>query len=58
MHLANNEYQKAVADYTKAISVNDRSATAYLGRSIAYEKLGDLEQSKADQERFSALSDF
>ena len=37
------EYEKAIANYTKALEINPRSIQAYLGRGVARCQLGDTE---------------
>ncbi len=40
--------QQAIADYTKAIQLNDKEGWAYFNRSKVYERLRDNEKAKAD----------
>lgn len=40
-HQMANEYQEAVADYTRAIDLNPEIAASYLNRGVAYEQMGD-----------------
>lgn len=40
--------QEALADYSKAIEVYDKSSEALGNRSLLYYKLGDMEKSKTD----------
>lgn len=46
------EFQLSISDYNQAIE-NDKSnsASAYFGRSLAYEKLGNLHQAQTDKNR-------
>ena len=42
------EYDRAIADYTKALEINPRDAVAYNNRGIAYRAKGDNESAIAD----------
>jgi tetratricopeptide (TPR) repeat protein len=43
-----DDYDKAIADYTKAIEINPKYADAYINRSIAWGKKGDYDKTTAD----------
>ena len=47
-HYRQQDYQAAVADYTKAIALDPRFATAYINRGVAYRKLDRLKLAIAD----------
>jgi Tetratricopeptide repeat. len=47
-HEAKKEYPQAMADYSKAIEIFDKSSEALGNRSLLYYKLGDMDKSKAD----------
>jgi tetratricopeptide (TPR) repeat protein len=43
-----HQYDKAIADYTKAISINPKFADGYIGRAYAYAKKGEDHKADAD----------
>jgi len=45
---AKNDPQQALADYTKAIEIDPKSAEALGNRAMLYVKLGDKDKAKAD----------
>ncbi len=45
---AKNEQQKALADYSKAVEIDPKSAEALGNRSMLYMKLGEVEKAKED----------
>ncbi len=47
-YFASGDYERAIADLSKAITFNPRGAEEYLRRGIAYEKEGDHEDAIAD----------
>lgn len=47
-YVTKKEYDRAVADYTKAIAIKPASSQAYNGRGRAYEGKRDLEKAVAD----------
>jgi len=49
------EFEKALADYTQAIAVNRRFATAYGGRAIVHQRRGNASASFADIDSARAL---
>ena len=48
-------YQGAIADYNKAISINPQNAVAYANRSILKKKQGDLDGSCSDGKKAASL---
>jgi tetratricopeptide (TPR) repeat protein len=54
---ANNEHEKAIADYTRAIELSPRDPTAYLGRGKSYNALGQLEKARSDLEQAKSVTD-
>ena len=44
----NGEYDKAITDYTEAIRLDPKYATAYNNRGIAYRHRGDTQKAQAD----------
>ena len=49
------DYYGAIADYTKAIELNPKLATAYYNRGISKENLGDLNGPCADWKKAAEL---
>jgi tetratricopeptide (TPR) repeat protein len=45
---ANNEHEKAIADYTRAVAINPGEPLLYLGRGKSYQSLGDVTCATAD----------
>ena len=43
-----HQYQQAIADFTKAISLDPRGALTYRNRGLAYHDLGQLNQAIED----------
>jgi tetratricopeptide (TPR) repeat protein len=52
---AEGKYEDATVDFTKAIDVDPKLASAYHYRAIAYEKLGKANEAKADDEKSKSL---
>lgn len=50
------QYDRAVADYTKAIQLNPIYANAYNGRAWAYLKLGEAKKALSDSNKALSLS--
>ena len=48
LHYDKGEYNKAIADYNKAIELNPKDADAYNNRAIAYYHKGNIEKACAD----------
>ena len=46
--LPGDEYERAIADHTKAIALDPNDANAYYNRGVAYEQKGDKDQAIAD----------
>jgi tetratricopeptide (TPR) repeat protein len=46
--LDKGKYDEAIADYTKAISLDPNDATAYTNRGLAYESKGEVDRAIAD----------
>ena len=53
----NNEHEKAIADYTRAIAVNPREARLYLGRGTSYSALNEIEKSGKDFKKVLTVTD-
>lgn len=49
------QYDRALADFTKALAIDPAYALAYESRAIAYYHLGDYARAWADVERAQAL---
>jgi tetratricopeptide (TPR) repeat protein len=47
-YLNRGDYDKAIADYTRAIEIDPRDAVAYENRGIAYTSKGDIDRAVAD----------
>ena len=54
-HSKNGEFDKAIADYTKAIELKPDYADAYYRRSKAWLHLGEIEKAKADMKTASEI---
>jgi len=50
------EYDRAIADFTKALEINPRLAQAYYNRGVAYERKGEYDQAIADYTNALELS--
>jgi tetratricopeptide (TPR) repeat protein len=50
-HYGNNEYQQAVASYSKAIVLSPRYAALYYNRALSYDFLGNKQAAIADLQR-------
>lgn len=53
----NKEYEKAIADYTRAIELNSREAESYLGRGRCYHALGQITKAVNDFEHVASSAD-
>jgi tetratricopeptide (TPR) repeat protein len=42
---------EAIADYNRALELNNAFLSAYINRGTTYEKLGDMKDAKADFDR-------
>jgi tetratricopeptide (TPR) repeat protein len=49
-------FDKAIADYDKAISLNPRDSQAYNNRGRIFEKMGELDKAIADFDKAVALN--
>ena len=56
-YYAKGDYDKAIADYDKAIQSEPDVAQGYCGRGLAYSKRGDAEKAVADFKKVLELSD-
>jgi tetratricopeptide (TPR) repeat protein/Zn-dependent protease len=54
---ANNEYDKAIADYTKALEINPREPRLYLGRGKSYHAKGEIDCATEDFRQILAVTD-
>ncbi|MFN8411540.1 MAG: M50 family metallopeptidase [Anaerolineales bacterium] len=54
---ANQEFEKAIADYSKSIQLNPRNVELYLGRGKCYQALHEYEKAKADFRYISTAAD-
>ena len=46
-----SQYENAIAQYTKAIEIDPDDVSAYLDRSTAFQKLGQLSLARKDVEK-------
>jgi tetratricopeptide (TPR) repeat protein len=53
----NNEHEKAIADYTRAIEIMPKEPRLYLGRGQSYFALSDRQKAKTDFEKIPTLTD-
>ncbi len=53
----NREYEKGIADYTRAIQINPREARLHLGRGRCYQALNEAERAAADFRQSLMLTD-
>ncbi len=53
----NNEHEKAIADYIRAIGLMPKESRLYLGRGKSYQALNQLEKASADFRHAAALAD-
>jgi tetratricopeptide (TPR) repeat protein len=54
-YLRASEYQKAIADFTRAIELKSSIATAYYNRGLAYRAIGRIDLSELDFEKAEAI---
>jgi len=54
---ANNEYDKAIADYTKALDIHPREPHLYLGRGKSYSAKGEIDCATVDFRHILAVTD-
>ena len=55
VHYRNGDYDKAIADYTKAIELNPDYAEAYYNRGLAYSRKDEDDKSDADFKKFTEI---
>lgn len=55
--LLEQEYKKAVDKFTKALSIDDKNATAYFARGDAYAGLGETQKARLDYIRAEELNE-
>jgi Zn-dependent proteases len=53
---ANNEYDKAIADYTKALDIHPREPRLYFGRGKSYRAKGEIDCATADFRQILAIT--
>jgi tetratricopeptide (TPR) repeat protein len=53
---ANSEYDKAIADYTRALEINPREPGLYLGRGRSYQAKGDADRAAMDFRQVQAVT--
>jgi len=53
---ANNEYDKAITDYTKALDIHPREPRLYLGRGKSYRAKGEIDCATADFRQILAVT--
>lgn len=53
---ANHEFDKAIADYTRALEINSREPLLYLGRGKSYKAKDDKDRSAADFRQILAMT--
>ena len=51
------QFDKAIADYTKAIELDPKSAIAYTARGLAYLKVGKQKEAEADFAKAKMLNE-
>ena len=56
-YYAKGEYDAAIADFNKAIEINDKYTNAYLNRGLSYDSKGDWDAAIADYTRVIELDD-
>jgi tetratricopeptide (TPR) repeat protein len=56
-HVKRGEYPKAIDAFTEAIRLDPGAASAYLGRALAYRKLGDTALAVHDERKARALGE-
>jgi tetratricopeptide (TPR) repeat protein len=54
-YLDTRQYQRAIADYSRAIKLDAKFALAYLNRGIAHEKRGNSRAAVGDYRRALAI---
>jgi len=54
---ANNEHDKAIADYTQALEINPREPRLYFGRGKSYQAKGEIDCAVADFRRVLTVTD-
>jgi Tfp pilus assembly protein PilF len=54
--LEKNEYQKAIADYSEAIRLDEKNQFFHSSRAKAYRATGQLDLARKDEEEASQLS--
>ncbi|MBN2006970.1 MAG: tetratricopeptide repeat protein [Anaerolineae bacterium] len=58
LYLNNQDNDRAIEDFNKALELNSESAFTYVNRALAYKNLGRTEDAIADLETALALPDF
>ena len=56
VHLESNDFEEAIADFDKVISLDPQHSTAYFSRAQAKEELDDLEGAEKDYKKADALT--
>jgi tetratricopeptide (TPR) repeat protein len=54
-YLVNENYEKAIKDFTLAIEFDPNNADAYVGRGLTYQKMGNIEMAKKDFDKAASL---
>ena len=52
----NEDYDKALIDYNKAIAIKPDYSNAYYRRAILYKKTGDYGKARADYDKATSLN--
>ena len=53
--IATNQYPKAIEDYNAALNVNNKDATSWAYRGLAYEKSGQRKEAMENYQRASVI---
>jgi tetratricopeptide (TPR) repeat protein len=53
----NNEHEKAIADYSRAIAINPREARLYLSRGRSYSALNQIEKARDDFQKSLTITE-
>jgi tetratricopeptide (TPR) repeat protein len=57
VYYANHEYEKAIAEYTKALEINRREPRLYLGRGKCYLAVGEIDCAASDFRQVLAVTE-
>jgi tetratricopeptide (TPR) repeat protein len=54
-YLHKKDYDRALADFSKAIEINPNLGVAYNNRAFIYEKKGDTARAEADRKKYREI---